>query len=144
MAGEELKEIPPGVNDQPEVLAVRIEIHRGLGQWGAMQTIAKHLVESDPGNPQWAISWAYATRRAESLESARSILMEAANQHPGEAIIPYNLACYECQLGNMDAAGSHLKTALKLQPKCREMALEDEDLKPLRGSLQGSSADQGC
>ena len=140
-AGEELAGIDAGARGLPEALAVRMEIHRGLKQWVAMQAIAKNLAEQDPGNAQWQISWAYATRRAESIEAARSILIGAADRHPREAIIPYNLACYECQSGNMDAARDHLKTAFKLEPKCRAMAMEDDDLKPLKDSLRAFAAD---
>ncbi len=53
----------------------------------------------DPDHPQWSISLAYVTRRLESVGAAKSILLEAATLHPNEAIIHYNLACYDCQLG---------------------------------------------
>ena len=135
-ADEEWNEVPVDVRNEPVALAVRLEILRGLKQWAAMQVIARSLAERDPGNPQWPILWAYATRRAESVQAARLILLDASSHHPGEAIIPYNLACYECRLGNMDAAENHLRAALKLEPKCRAMALEDDDLTPLRDLLK--------
>jgi tetratricopeptide (TPR) repeat protein len=74
---------------------------------------------------------AYATRRADSLEAARAILLAAAEAHPSHAIIRYNLACYECQLGNISAAKEHLSEAFSLKPSCRETALTDPDLQPL-------------
>ncbi len=42
-----------------------------------------------------------------------------------------NLACYECQLGNLDLARRCLAEAFRLKPGCRQMALDDPDLAPL-------------
>jgi len=43
----------------------------------------------------------------------------------------HNLACYICQLGDLEKAKQSLQHALKLDPKLRVMALDDEDLKSL-------------
>ena len=50
---------------------------------------------------------------------------------PGEAIIYYNLACYECQSNKIESAKQYLKQAFRIDPNWRLEALEDEDLKPL-------------
>src|SRR6187401_3367183 len=76
-ADSELDKIDPFCRALPEILAVRIAIYRGLKKWEAMQQIAKRLKEFDPGNVQWTISLAYATRRAFSIEVAMEILLEA-------------------------------------------------------------------
>jgi Tfp pilus assembly protein PilF len=62
-------------------------------------------------------------------------LVGAVERFPNEPLIHYNLGCYACQMGNLDAAKQHLKRAFNLQPKMRFMALDDEDLKPLWGSM---------
>jgi Tfp pilus assembly protein PilF len=85
----------------------------------------------DPAAAQWRISFAYATRRAESIEKAREILLSALGSHPEEPTIHYNLACYECQLGNLSAAKQRLMKATKTDQKFKLMALEDRDLEPL-------------
>ena len=113
-ADSELDKIDPFCRALPEILAVRIAIYRGLKKWEAMQQIAKRLKEFDPGNVQWTISLAYATRRAFSIEVAMEILLEAEPKFPREAAIPYNLACYYCQLGEMDKAKCCLKRALEI------------------------------
>jgi len=33
-----------------------------------MQTVAKQLALHDPDEPQWMILWAFATRRADSID----------------------------------------------------------------------------
>ena len=50
---------------------------------------------------------------------------------PKIAVIPFNLACYECQLGHPDAAMSFLQKSFRLDASFRDQALEDEDLKPI-------------
>ena len=71
-----------------------------------MVELAKRLTEFEPDNSQWPVSLAYATRRAISIEAAKEILRNAQTKFPTEAVIPYNLACYECQLGNVGSAKS--------------------------------------
>lgn len=55
--------------------------------------------------------------------------------HPACAVIHYNLACYECQLGELEVAKARLRHAFKLDAHLRTLALDDEDLKPLWDSL---------
>jgi tetratricopeptide (TPR) repeat protein len=127
----ELEKLAAESLDQPEVLTVRLVIHQGLKEWALMEAVAASLVHHDPTDPQWAISWAYATRRSKSIAEARPILMAAIDKHPKEALIAYNLACYECQSGDMFLAKVYLGRAMKIHPGYRRMALEDDDLQPL-------------
>jgi tetratricopeptide (TPR) repeat protein len=68
--------------------------------------------------------------------AARNILINALPKFPREAIIYYNLACYDCQLGEIETASNYLKKAFEIDSSWRLHALEDEDLKPLWDSLQ--------
>jgi hypothetical protein len=63
------------------------------------------------------------------------ILLNAQATFPKEAAIPYNLACYYCQLGEIETAKRYLKKAFEIDLNWRKAALEDEDLKPLWDSL---------
>jgi tetratricopeptide (TPR) repeat protein len=93
--------------------------------------------EFSPSDVQWVISYAYAARRAESVNAARNILINALPKFPREAIIYYNLACYDCQLGQIPSAKQYLKQAFRIDRNWRLQALEDEDLKPLWDYLGG-------
>ncbi len=130
-AAAELEKIDPVCLAVPEVLSVRLSVYAGLQKWEMMQIAAKRLSKHNPKNIQWAISLAYATRRVESIEAAKSVLSEAVKSHPEDPTIHYNLACYECQLGNLSAAKEHLVRATKAGVKFRTMALDDTDLEPL-------------
>src|SRR4051794_30252474 len=110
-ADGELDEIDPEVRHVPEVLQVRVAIYGGLARWDLMQTVAKRLALYDPQNVQWTIDWAYATRRADSIEAARLILVNALESIPSAGVIHYNLACYACQLGKLEEARRRLREA---------------------------------
>lgn len=130
-ANAELEEIDPEVRHVPEVLEVRLQIYRALEKWELMQSVSKELTEVDPTESRWPLSWAFATRRAESVDAARLILVAAWELHKKEPLIPYNLACYLCQMGKPDIAKDVIRHAFELEPKMRLQALDDEDLKPL-------------
>jgi tetratricopeptide (TPR) repeat protein len=134
-ADAELDKIDPFNRAAPEVLATRVAIYRGLEKWELMQEIAKRLKEFEPDNVQWTISLAYATRRAYSTEIAMEILRSAEAKFPKEAAVPYNLACYFCQLEDIETAKRYLKKAFEIDSNWRRAALEDQDLKPLWDSL---------
>jgi tetratricopeptide (TPR) repeat protein len=110
-------------------------VYHGLKKWELMQKIAKRLAEIQPDDIQWTISLAYATRRADSIQAAKEILLNAGPKFPKEGIIKYNLACYCCQTGDIETAKNYLKKAFEIDLSCRMAALEDEDLKPLWESL---------
>ena len=74
-------------------------------------------------------------RRAYSIDVAMEILVDAEAKFPTEPAIPYNLACYYCQLGEIENAKRYLRQAFEIDPNWRKAALEDEDLKPLWDSL---------
>jgi tetratricopeptide (TPR) repeat protein len=134
-ANEELEKLDPDVRTVPEVLAVRLQIYAGLEKWELMRIVADKLASFDPNCVEWAFSLAYATRRAQSIESARTILLEAVERHPNAAALQYELACQECLLGELETAKARLHHAFKLDARLRLSALDDVDLERLWASL---------
>jgi tetratricopeptide (TPR) repeat protein len=134
-ANEELEKIDPFLRAAPEILALRIEIYRGLQKWELMTELTRRLTEFEPDNPQWPVSLAYATRRANSIEAAKEILLSVETKFPTEAVIKYNLACYCCQLAEIEDAKNYLKKAFEIDPNWRIAALDDPDLQPLWNDL---------
>src|SRR5262249_29624192 len=130
-ANTELDKIDPFHRAAPQVLATRLKIYRGLQKWELMQELAKRLADFRPNDIQWTMSLAYATRRADSIEAAKEVLLNAEPKFPKEAAIKYNLACYSCQTGDITTAKNYLEKAFKIDLNLRMAALEDEDLKPL-------------
>ena len=134
-ANDQLEKIDPFNRAAPEVLAVRLGVYPGLKKWELMREIAKRLAEFQPNDIQWITSYAYATRRAESIPAAKEILLNAEPKFPQEGIIKYNLACYFCQIGDLQNAKIYLKKAFEIDLNWLMAALDDEDLKPLWDSL---------
>ena len=125
-ANDELEQITPEFRVHPAVLFVRYDIYSKGGKWDGAVEIA---------NPAGWIDLAYATRRKTGggIPQAREILTEAKAKFPNEYLISFNLACYECHLGNLQAAKQRLKEAIDLAGKndIRMRALNDPDLEPL-------------
>jgi Flp pilus assembly protein TadD len=134
-AGAELEKIAPQFGSHPEVLAVRCDIHFKAGSWDAAAEIAGTLTRLEPQEPGAWISLAYATRRKTGggIAQARAILIQVQRTFPKETIIAYNLACYDCQLGDLDAAKAWLDKACILGDalSIKKMAGQDPDLEPL-------------
>ena len=61
------------------------------------------------------------------------ILRSAAAVFPRNKLIPFNLACYACQMGRLEEAQEWLDRAFEAggRKTMKAMALEDEDLRPL-------------
>lgn len=127
----ELDQIEPELRAGIEVMSMRCAIFSAAKQWMAMADIAKHLVSSNPKEVQHWIWAGYATRRAVNIEAARDILLRAKAFHPDEPMLDYNLACYACQLGQIDEAKALLKKAIEANEMFKAMALDDPDLEKL-------------
>jgi len=141
-AGAELEKIAARFGSHPDVLGVRHDIQAQAGNWDAAAEIAGTLTRLEPLEPGAWISLAYATRRKTGggIPQARAILIQAQRTFPKETIIAYNLACYDCQLGDLDAAKAWLDKACALGAagKIKQMARLDPDLKPLWPELGAS------
>jgi hypothetical protein len=139
-ADAELEKIDPALRNLPEILDVRLRIYQYLKKWDLMQFVASTLTELDPNHLQWIVSWAFAARRAISIEAAKAILVVALERHPGAAVLHFNLACYECQNGDLDAARERLHHAITLDDAYRVIAWDDEDLAPIRHTVEQMAA----
>ncbi len=71
----------------------------------------------------------------EGPAAAADLLAGAAERGGDEALLLYNLACYESLAGRSDAAVRHLRRAVDLDPSYRALAVEDPDFDPIRTSL---------
>jgi Tfp pilus assembly protein PilF len=131
-AAAELEAIAPPDNDVTEVVAVRLALLQHQEQWPALRDLAREFVRRVPTEPAGWVTWAYATRRSESLEAAEKILLEAEQLHPKEATIHFNLGCYACQRGDLVTARQRVDRAIALDKHFAAAAAVDPDLAPLR------------
>ncbi len=137
-AARVLEEIDPEDRARIEVLGARVDCYIAAKNWSMAAEAAGHLVEAEPENADGWINLAYATRRAQSLETAEALLLQAQKLHPDNAIIAFNLACYACVTGRLEEARTRLEHAMQLDTKIRKLALQDKDLEPLRNWLRNA------
>ena len=126
-----LEEIEPEDKTRTEVLGARAVLYIAAKKWDMAAAVASHLVKVEPENEAWWFNFAYAVRRAESVEKAEAILLRAQAIHPQVAMIAFNLACYASVSGRMEEAKERLRNAIDLDKDIRILALDDEDLRPL-------------
>jgi len=134
-ARAELDSIALEQQSHPAVLEVRWQICAHERNWsGALDVARAELVAAPSGCSGW-LHQAYALRRKTGggLPQAKEALLPAAEKFPEEPVIAFNLACYSCQLQELDEAREWLAQAAKVggRETIKEMALADDDLKPL-------------
>ncbi len=131
-AAAELELVGPATRQTSEFLEVQAVLFQEQKKWAHLQEIAEELCRRHPDNPSWWIMYAYGARRAESIERAEAILLDAHRHHPHEATILFNLGCYACQRGDLTAARVRVDQAIAIDPHFREAAASDPDLSALR------------
>ena len=111
-----------------------------LKRWEPATEVARQLIAVAPDRSIGWLHHAYALRRSSkgSVLAAYNALSPVAEKFPKEAIIPYNLACYTCQLERDPSETLALLKQAIAAGKRKEilaMALKDPDLEPLRQEI---------
>ena len=138
-ANEELEQIEPRFRVHPDVLVLRWEVYAKLMRWDMAVEVAVALIELVPDDAFGYIHRSFALRRLNGIQAAWDKLLPVADKFKDNWIVPYNLACYACQLGNLEAAREWYKQAMAIDEKAvQRTAIDDPDLKPLWDSMGGS------
>lgn len=132
-AQAELDCISDTAQGRVEVLAIRWGILAQFKSWEQGVAVATRIVELAPKEVFGWIHRSYALHELKRTQEAHDLLLPAARLFPKVETIPYNLACYDCQLGDLAAARDWFHRAWKLHDRAdlKARALEDSDLKPL-------------
>jgi predicted Zn-dependent protease len=129
----DLERITQENRTHPGVLEVEWRIFATKKKWAEALDAARKLLQVTPDNPVAWINQSYSLHELKRTQEAWEALLPAATQFPEVSVIPYNLACYACQLGQLEVARQRLAAAIELAGKdeIKAMALADADLKPL-------------
>lgn len=112
-------------------MALRLDLAIALQRWEAGAAIGRLAVEKYPQSVSFYLNGAYCIRRAESLDAAYPFLKQARQTCDKlTALWHYNLACYESQLGNLDAVGPLFRKAVAMEASFEKMGRTDPDLQP--------------
>ena len=95
--------------------------------------MARRLIEVAPDIPAGWINQSYSLHEMKLTHEARNQLAPVVEKFPNVSTIPYNLACYTCQLGKLAEARQWLDKAIKIggAEGIKAMALSDPDLRPM-------------
>ena len=75
------------------------------------------------------VEWADTPDLFEVIAEAREVLLQGAAVIEGASVlVDYNLACYDCLLGDREDARRRLARVFKREPGWREQAKDDPDL----------------
>ena len=139
-ARAELAQITPALQNHPDVLEARWLVAVEEKQWEEGLQIARAILQQAPKRSSGWLHQAYALRRTAdgSVVKAWEALLPAFDRFPKEPIIPYNLACYACQMHQLDTARLWIKRAATIggAEKIKQMALQDPDLEQLREEIK--------
>lgn len=137
-AEQELAKISPGVRRHPDFLEVQYELRTQAKDWPAALDSAQAIAKTAPRRAFGWVHTAFALHELKRTREAYDALMGKLESFPKEWVIPYNLACYSCQLGQEAESIEWLKKAFQRgdAKELKSMALEDADLKPLRQRIK--------
>jgi predicted Zn-dependent protease len=134
-ARTELAQISAARQEHPDVLELRWSLAAEQKRWEEALEVARALLRRAPKRSSGWLHQAYALRRVPDggVQKAWEALLPAFDKFPKEATIPFNLSCYACQLGQLEAARDWLARAVAVsgKEKVMAMALNDSDMKPL-------------
>ena len=134
MHGEAIKELdklPLADQLRPDVLEMRVLILMKDHLWKEALSASEKLCAVAPQDPIGFIHAAFCLHEMGHTREAKELLLEGPASLVNDATYHYNLACYECALGNLDTARAYLKASLSMDEKLREFAETDPDLKSL-------------
>jgi predicted Zn-dependent protease len=137
-AEQEFEKLSSEVRTHPDVLRVRYHLCERAKQWEPAAETAQAICQAVPEAPFGWIHLAYALHELRRTREAYNVLIPIVDRFADEYVIRYNLACYACQMGQLDEARSWLKKAIALagSETIKQMAMTDPDLQDLRAEIQ--------
>ncbi len=136
-ARAELEQLSAAHRDHPDVLESWWKVFSEEENWPAAFDCGAKLSIVMPSRAMGWIAQSYALHELKRTREAYDLLHSVMGRFREHFVIPYNLACYQCQLGNTADALKWLQRAVEVADAktIREMALEDADLSPLREEI---------
>jgi predicted Zn-dependent protease len=110
-----------------------LHIYALAKKWEGALHIANTIRDQLPGDPVGWVHVAYCLHELKRTQEALETLLPAEPKFPKCEMIPYNLACYMAQLGDLHSAKCWLNRAILIgnSAELKKMALSDPDLEPL-------------
>jgi len=132
-AAAELRKLTAAGQGHPDVLSLRWQLAANQHRWEAALDVARLLLKVAVDRPEGWIYQSYSLHELRRTDEAWDALLPAFERFPKNGTIPYNLACYACQLGDLGVAREWIQRAIKIRGKeeIQAMAADDSDLESL-------------
>ena len=128
----EIESLPEEVTQHATVVELRTVILMQAQRWKTALTASRALCRVAPDKTSGFIHAAFCLHALGRTSEARDTLLSGPDVLHAQPTYHYNLACYECTLGNIELARMHLEKSFELDKKLREFAKSDPDLAALR------------
>ena len=129
---DELESLPPELMQHSAVVELRTVVLMQARRWKLALTASRSLCRVAPDKSTGFIHAAFCLHELGRTDEARDTLLSGPDALHTEPTYHYNLACYECALGNLDLARMHLEKSIELDKKFKDFAKNDPDLAALR------------
>ena len=138
-ARAELDDMDLDSQGHPAVLRVRWWLASVVRDWQEAAEAAARLTVLCPDDGLAWLHYSFALHELKRTVEARDELLAVADRFPKDGTMRYNLACYECCLGNLERARAWLRVAFRMDANgdLRRAAREDPDLTALWNELPG-------
>jgi predicted Zn-dependent protease len=136
-ANEELEAIAPELHGHPWVLHRRWDVYSLSNDWDLALGVAEVLTRLEPEDKRGWLHKSFALHELKRTNEARDNVLAVLDKFPDYSVMRYNLACYECRLGNLAEARKRLAEAFALPggTELRAGAMDDPDLRELWNQL---------
>ncbi len=124
--------LPEQHRQTPPLLSITGHSYLALKKWKNALAVFQQLIGIAPTNPDGYLHAAFSLHELGDTSQAKDILLSGATALKGNPVFYYNLACYECRLGNLDDAEELLEQAMSMEPRFKLSWLTDPDLQGLR------------
>lgn len=129
---EELAQLPSYLREHPEVVETELLILMQQQAWKEAFLASQRLCQAAPDSPIAFIHAAFCLHELGRTDEAKLTLLNGPAALQNDPTFHYNMACYECILGDLEAARAHLNQSFSMDKKFRDFAKTDPDLAPLR------------
>jgi predicted Zn-dependent protease len=129
---DELDSLPAETQEEAVVVEMFLVTLMQARRWSEALDRGRKLCELRPGEQSAFIHAAFCLHELGRPAEAKAWLLSGPPTLQHEANYFYNLACYECVLGNLTEARQLLARSFELDGKYRDFARTDPDLQALR------------
>jgi predicted Zn-dependent protease len=129
----ELDRLDPSASLSSDALEIRFHLSVRGRRLDQALALARQHRERFPEDIRGLMNLGNSLFWLDRPKEAIDLVLPATRQHPSEAILHYNLACYLLKVDEPDAAKESLRKAIRLGDAGRiiRYALEDADLEPV-------------